>query len=78
MTADHYVLPAQAVQDVEMWVDGCLDRSAKYDNAELLDENDVFTLHRLAAALYARGWQDGAMAERERNNGTRRRARSAS
>ncbi len=31
----------------------------KYDNVEPLDDGHVYSLHRLAADIYAAGWDDG-------------------
>lgn len=73
--SDARILPAQLVQAVEMWVDRELDAAEKYDNREPLDESGIFSLHRLAAEVYAAGFEDGDRAATERHHGERRRAR---
>ncbi len=71
--AEARILPAQQVTEVEMYADEQVARAAKYDNVELLDKDSVFDLHRLAARIYAAGFEDGERAERVRNSGARRR-----
>ena len=63
--------------DIETWVTGRFDRAAKYDNAELLDEDGVYTLHQLAAHIYALGFADGVGVQQTRETGDRMRQRAA-
>jgi len=74
---DDFVLPADLVLEVEMWADKQIEDSINFVNREPLDESGIFTLHRLAASIYARGWGDGARAEGERLRGVGRRERAA-
>lgn len=69
------ILPAPLVQEVERYVESELADVERYDNRQLLDESGVFSLHTLAAAIYAHGWEDGERAQGERSNGQRRRDR---
>lgn len=59
-------LPISEVESVESFVDGCFRDVAKASNVELLDESQVWNLHRLAEQLYAAGYADGTRAEHER------------
>ncbi len=70
---DDRILPQQQGTEIEMWVDQRISDAAKYDNVELLDEGGVFSLHMLAARIYAAGWNDGSRAESERMRGAQRR-----
>lgn len=55
--------PNEVVHLVESYVGSELASSAKYDNKTPLDEDGIFTLHRLAAEIYAIGYRDGEMAQ---------------
>lgn len=77
MATEARILPPQLVQEVEMWVDRELAMVGKFDNREPLDESGIFSLHRLAARVYAAGFEDGERAAGERHHGERRRAREA-
>lgn len=71
------ILPPGLVVEVEMFVDEQLNDAAKYDNREPLDESGVFSLHMLAARLYAAGWADGERAQSEKDRCRASRARSS-
>lgn len=75
MSEQPCILPAGLVDAVDQWVRDRLEHAAKYDNAEPLDKDGAFTLHRLAARIYAEGWRDGeqAAARREWNRRSRER-----
>ena len=67
--------PAEIVQLVEDFVEREHHDNTKYDNRTPLDDSGVFSLHRLAAEVYAAGYHDGEQAERARRHGERRRER---
>lgn len=69
------VEPAEIVQLVEAFVESEHRDAAKYANRTPLDDSGVFTLHRLAAEIYAAGYRDGERAESARRHGERRRER---
>lgn len=65
--------PYEVVEMVERYVDKELDDARKFDNREPLDDSGVYSLHLLAAAIYAKGALDGerAASERERRRNQR-------
>lgn len=69
------ILPSDMILEVEQYVTKELSDAAKYDNRTPLDDSGVWSLHQLAAQIYARGWADGEFAEAERGRGERRRER---
>lgn len=69
--------PLAVVQHVEQYVDRELQDAEKYDNRDLLDESGIWSLHELAAKIYAQGYADGQAAESERSRHEARRARYA-
>lgn len=64
--SDPRILPNDLVFVVEQYVDKELADAERYDNRELLDESGIWDLHRIAAAIYSRGWTDGETAEASR------------
>lgn len=71
--------PATVASMVEQYVYGELADAEKYDNRTPLDESGIYSLHRLAAEIYAVGWRDGdaAGSEREHKAARRREGRDA-
>lgn len=69
------VEPQSVIQLVESYVDEELSDVKKFDNRAPLDESGIWSLHDLAAKIYAQGYQDGERAEGERAQ--RRRVRGA-
>lgn len=51
--------PAEVAQMVEQYVDKAHSDAAKYDNSTPLDSGGVYSLHMLAADIYAMGWAAG-------------------
>jgi hypothetical protein len=51
--------PADVAHMVNEYLSIELSDVEKYDNRELLDESGRYSLHRLAAEIYARGFDDG-------------------
>ncbi len=51
--------PADVAHLVDLYVDSELRDEAKYDNRTPLDGSGVFSLHRIAAEIYALGYRDG-------------------
>ncbi|MCI2958224.1 hypothetical protein MN032_10995 [Agromyces atrinae] len=72
---DQPVEPSDVAQVVEGYVDRQHSQAAKYSNAPLLGPSGVYELHTLAAQIYQLGFNEGARAERFRNDGERRRIR---
>lgn len=59
--SDESVEPAEVALAVEMYVDRELHDAEKFANRQPLDGSGVYSLHTLAAALYAMGWRAGHM-----------------
>lgn len=76
MSAEHIVVPREVAELVERYVSAELADFAKYDNREPLDESGVYSLHCLAAKIYAQGFDDGDRVNEVRARG--REARKAS
>lgn len=72
------VEPFEVAQLVERYVSDAHRSAEKYSNSSPLDENGVFVLHRLAAQVYARVFQEGRAVEAVQNNEARIRARDYS
>lgn len=58
--------PSEVVRAVEAYVGKELSDARQYSNREPLDESGIWSLHRLAAEVYAMGYAAGEMAESER------------
>lgn len=71
--------PYEVVNLVERYVDQELGNAAKFDNCTPLDESGVWSLHRLAAKVYALGYEAGGVATemRHRARDSRKREESA-
>ena len=67
--------PAEVIQAIESYVNDALRDAHKFSNSELLDDSGVWSLHALAAEIYAAGWRDGERAEANRRLGERVRNR---
>jgi hypothetical protein len=67
VTSASRIEPPDVVQAVERYVDSELRDAAQYENSAPLDEDGVWSLHTLAAEVYALGYQDGERAESERS-----------
>ena len=66
--------PQSVIQLIESFVDRTLNDAAKYESSKPLDESNVYSLHDVAAEIYALGYHDGCMAQavrdqRQRNRG---------
>lgn len=59
MSADHRVEPPHVIEMVERFVNDRLRSAQQYSNSEPLDESGIHDLHRLAARIYAAGYEDG-------------------
>lgn len=59
-------VPSEVIFAVDHYADNELSDSRKYSNSSPLDESGIFSLHRLAADIYAIGFDAGARAEVER------------
>ena len=58
---------------VEGFVNDEYDDDRKYENRTPLDSSGVWSLHQLAAEIYAAGFEEGARTEEARQRGTRER-----
>ena len=65
--------PMNVVEMIDSYVRKALHDSDAYDNVELLDESGVWSLHRVAAEIYALGFRDGEDAESRRRDHAERR-----
>lgn len=63
----HQVEPQPVADLVDQWVDRERNAAAQYDNKDLLDEDGIWSLHRLAAEIYTRGHDDGEIVADARN-----------
>lgn len=52
-------VPAMIVQSVDDWITEQHANAGKWDDVELLDESQAYSLHRLAREVYASGFHDG-------------------
>jgi len=71
------IAPRDVIDDVDRWIGEEISQAERYDNRELLDSSGCWSLHALAALIYARGWTDGERAESARSESQRRRERDA-
>lgn len=67
--------PFEIVSLVDRYVDQELREVDRYENREPLDEGGVWTLHRLAAEIYAQGFRAGESAASMREAARRSRAK---
>lgn len=58
--------PQEIVQIVESYVDDEVAQIRKHSQRQAHDEDGMHGLHTLVATVYAKGYQAGAQAERER------------
>jgi hypothetical protein len=65
--------PKEIVDLVEGFVSDAYSDASKFENSSLLDESGVWTLHQLAADIYAAGFEEGVRTEEARNRGKRER-----
>lgn len=67
------IVTPDIVLAVEEYVDTELQQAEKYTNRTPLDDSGIWSLHALAADLYAMGFDDGQRVEAERGRHQRRR-----
>lgn len=68
-------VPIAVVELVDRFIEGEHRDAHRFTNREVLDDSGAYSLHGTAADVYARGYQDGRMAERARSNNERQRER---
>ena len=68
-------IPQTIVRMVEEYVSRELSDQEKYDNRTPLDESGIWSLHRMAARIYASGFDEGVRIEAERARCVRQRGR---
>lgn len=66
--------PSAIADLVEDFVTDEYRQAAQYDNKDVLDDSGVYSLHLLAARIYAEGHAEGRRAAEARQRGERRRA----
>jgi hypothetical protein len=76
MSNEPKFLPAELVHEVERFISSEHEAATKFSNREPLDESGAFTLHRLAARIFAAGVEAGEFAEAARDRGRRERERA--
>ncbi len=52
-------VPASIIESVRVFVRKARLDAENYENVELLNDSQVYSLHRLAGEIYATGWDDG-------------------
>lgn len=74
----HHIEPEPVAQLVETYVEDELRDAEKFTNRTPLDDSGVWSLHQLAAVIYAAAWNDATRAANARNRGRHLRARAES
>ncbi|HET7690014.1 MAG TPA: hypothetical protein VFK41_06535 [Nocardioidaceae bacterium] len=69
--------PSSVVAAVESYVHSELTDAQQYSNRNPLDASGIWSLHALAAEIYALGWKDGEQATDEKARRERQRERDA-
>ncbi len=77
MATEHPVEPREVAERVERYVNRELHDARQYENRSALDDSGVWSLHRLAAEIYALGFAAGGDVERIRADGDQERRREA-
>lgn len=67
--------PPEVVAEVEAFVSKTLHDAEAFDNSEPLDESNIWSLHAMAADIYAMGWKAGEAAAAEKAHRANRRER---
>jgi len=73
----HLIEPIGIVQIVEDYIRSELGSCEKYENRTPLDYSGTYSLHELAATIYAAGFHDGARSASERERQASRRLEQA-
>ena len=63
--------PPDVVMAVEQYVSRELSDAEKYENRTPLDESGIWSLHALAARIYAMGWEGGERSTDEKTRAER-------
>lgn len=71
----HLPEPPKVAMEVEEYVRSELNDHERFSNREPLDDSGVYSLHILAARIYAMGQEDGERVAGERHRGERARER---
>lgn len=75
---EHIIEPRAVVNLVDQFIDKELTDAEKYDSRTPLDDSGAWSLHRIAAQIYAMGYADGDMSAAEQARAAYRRSREAS
>lgn len=79
MTASDFPIePPEVADRVEEYVRSELADAERFDNRDPLDESGVWSLHRLAATIYAYGWRQGFNVGEHNAHAAARRSQEAS
>jgi hypothetical protein len=73
--AEYSIEPREVAEAVERYVDAELADARKYDNRTPLDDSGVWSLHRLAASVFALGFEAGEQVAEVRARGLQNRER---
>ncbi|WP_052956748.1 hypothetical protein [Mycolicibacter heraklionensis] len=75
--SENRIVTPQVAELVDRYAERELDDARKFDNSTPLDESGIYSLHMLAARIYAYGFSDGERVAMTRHQGERQRARNA-
>ena len=76
MSEQSRIEPDSVVSAVEQYVRAELRDADRFSNRTPLDESGIYSLHALAARIYALGWEDGERATDRRSHGLMERSRT--
>lgn len=72
-SAEPTIEPEDIVREVNQYIESSHRSARESSNVTLLDSGQVFSLHRLAASIYAQGYRAGERSEAARHDGERQR-----
>lgn len=74
MSRDQSTVEPKAIADlIESFINDEHEDARKYSNRTLLDSSSAWTLHQLAADIYAAGFEEGLRTSEVRERGARER-----
>lgn len=74
--SDPRIIPQAVAQEVDLWIDKQIEDAINFVNSEPLDESGAWSLHALAARIYAAGFSDGERVTDQRLSAEHRRAKA--
>lgn len=75
--SDILVEPFEVARLVDQYADDQHLAASKYTNSEPLDESGIYTLHNVAARIYALGFKEGQQVQNWRDSAERSRKQDA-